>query len=263
MTKHANDATNNGLVSRSRRHSAVLMMGLTLALVGAEPAFAQATGIQTALESLIDMITGGVGKALAVLAIMGVTEANKVFLSRWIERLVRGGRTITTNEQRAIEQAITALGQLDRRDRSIGALIQFLDTTDPEGVASRLRRWAAGGALGWVFDNEGDAIGEGAQFLGYDMTDFLDNEEIRMPLMFYLFHRVEQMIDGRRIVVVIDEFWKALADEGFRDFVQNKLKTIRKQNGLMVFATQSPRDAISSPIAHTVIEQCGTQIRSM
>ncbi|MFD1488692.1 TrbC/VirB2 family protein [Ancylobacter vacuolatus] len=72
MTKHANDATNNGLVSRSRRHSAVLMMGLTLALVGAEPAFAQATGIQTALESLIAMITGGVGKALAVLAIMGV-----------------------------------------------------------------------------------------------------------------------------------------------------------------------------------------------
>ncbi|RTL99724.1 VirB4 family type IV secretion/conjugal transfer ATPase [Ancylobacter aquaticus] len=189
-----------------------------------------------------------------------LTEANKVFLSRWIERLVRGGRTITTNEQRAIEQAITALGQLDRRDRSIGALIQFLDTTDPEGVASRLRRWAAGGALGWAFDNDGDAIGEGAQFLGYDMTDFLDNEEIRMPLMFYLFHRVEQMIDGRRIVVVIDEFWKALADEGFRDFVQNKLKTIRKQNGLMVFATQSPRDAISSPIAHTVIEQCGTQI---
>ena len=189
-----------------------------------------------------------------------LTEANRVFLSRWIERLVRGGRAITTNEQRSIEQAIGALAQLDRRQRSLGALIQFLDTTDPEGVAARLRRWAAGGPLGWVFDNESDAIGEGAQFLGYDMTDFLDNEEIRVPLMFYLFHRVEQMINGQRIVVVIDEFWKALADEGFRDFVQNKLKTIRKQNGLMVFATQSPRDAIASPIAHTVIEQCGTQI---
>ncbi len=189
-----------------------------------------------------------------------LTPANKSFLARWIDRLVRIGRPVTAAEQRSIEQAINSMALLDRKDRSIGALIQFLDTTDPEGVAARLRRWAKGGALGWVFDNDDDAIGEGAQFIGYDMTDFLDNEEIRMPLMFYLFHRVEQMIDGRRILVVIDEFWKALADEGFRGFIQNELKTIRKKNGLMVFATQSPRDAIGSPIAHTIIEQCGTQI---
>ncbi|HWT56799.1 MAG TPA: transporter, partial [Rhizobium sp.] len=99
-----------------------------------------------------------------------------------------------------------------------------------------------------------------AKFIGYDMTDFLDNEEIRTPLMAYLFYRTEQLIDGRRIIIVIDEFWKALQDEGFRDLAQNKLKTIRKQNGLMLFATQSPRDAIVSPIAHTIIEQCPTQI---
>ena len=111
-----------------------------------------------------------------------------------------------------------------------------------------------------MFDNDTDEVGIGAKFLGYDMTDFLDNEEIRTPLMAYLFHRVEQLFDGRRIIIVIDEFWKALADEGFRDLAQNKLKTIRKQNGLMLFATQSPRDAINSPIAHTIIEQCPTQI---
>ncbi len=92
------------------------------------------------------------------------------------------------------------------------------------------------------------------------MTDFLDNEEIRSPLMAYLFYRVEQLIDGRRIVIVIDEFWKALQDDAFLDLAQNKLKTIRKQNGLMLFATQSPRDAINSLIAHTIIEQCPTQI---
>jgi len=136
----------------------------------------------------------------------------------------------------------------------------FLNNTDPEGIAARLRRWERGGPLGWVFDNQTDDIGIGAKFIGYDMTDFLDNEEIRTPLMAYLFFRIEQLIDGRRIIIVIDEFWKALQDEGFRDLAQNKLKTIRKQNGLMLFATQSPRDAIVSPIAHTIIEQCPTQI---
>ncbi len=46
----------------------------------------------------------------------------------------------------------------------------------------------------------------------------------------------------------------------FSDLANNKLKTIRKQNGLMVFATQSPADALRSRIAHTIIEQCPTQI---
>ena len=78
--------------------------------------------------------------------------------------------------------------------------------------------------------------------------------------MMYLFHRIEKLIDGRRMVIDIDEFWKALGDDAFRELAQDKLKTIRKQNGIMVFGTQSPRDAINSEIGHTIIEQCATQV---
>ena len=192
---------------------------------------------------------------------MELTPENKVFLAQWVNKLVGSkSRELSVAETRDIANAIDGLADLPVERRTIGALRTFLNNTDPEGVAARLRRWERGGPLGWVFDNDADEIGIGAKFLGYDMTDFLDNEEIRTPLMAYLFHRVEQLIDGRRIIIVIDEFWKALADEGFRDLAQNKLKTIRKQNGLMLFATQSPRDAINSPIAHTIIEQCPTQV---
>ncbi|MGN8021291.1 VirB4 family type IV secretion/conjugal transfer ATPase [Phyllobacterium sp. 22229] len=192
---------------------------------------------------------------------MELTPENKVFLAQWVTRLVSSKtRELSVSEVRDIAGAIDGLADLPVERRTIGALRTFLNNTDPEGIAARLRRWERVGPLGWVFDNEADEIGIGARFLGYDMTDFLDNEEIRTPLMAYLFHRVEQLIDGRRIIIVIDEFWKALADEGFRDLAQNKLKTIRKQNGLMLFATQSPRDAINSPIAHTIIEQCPTQV---
>ncbi|MGB3387706.1 MAG: VirB4 family type IV secretion system protein [Pseudaminobacter sp.] len=192
---------------------------------------------------------------------MELTPENKVFLAQWVTKFV-GSKTreLSVAETRDIANAIDGLADLPVERRSIGALRTFLNNTDPEGIASRLRRWERGGPLGWVFDNDADEIGIGAKFLGYDMTDFLDNEEIRTPLMAYLFHRVEQLIDGRRIIIVIDEFWKALSDEGFRDLAQNKLKTIRKQNGLMLFATQSPRDAINSAIAHTIIEQCPTQV---
>ncbi|MEK1944641.1 MAG: VirB4 family type IV secretion system protein [Ensifer adhaerens] len=206
-------------------------------------------------------LRNGAPTGCAPLKGLELTPQNKVFLSQWIAKLVGSkARELSVTEVRDIAGAIEGIADLSRDERTIGALRAFLDNTDPEGIAARLRRWEKGGPLGWVFDNEADDIGIGAKFLGYDMTHFLDNEEIRTPLMAYLFYRVEQLIDGRRIIIVVDEFWKALADEAFRDLAQNKLKTIRKQNGLMLFATQSPRDAIGSPIAHTIIEQCPTQL---
>ncbi len=211
-------------------------------------------------------LKNGVPTGCAPLKALDLTPENKVFLARWVGKLVSSGtRELTVTELRDISGAIDGLADLPADRRTIGALRTFLNNTDPEGIAARLRRWERGGPLGWVFDNVIEDIGFGdfggsGKFIGYDMTDFLDNEEIRTPLMAYLFHRVEQLIDGRRIIIVIDEFWKALQDEGFRGLAQNKLKTIRKQNGLMLFATQSPRDALNSPIAHTIIEQCPTQI---
>ncbi|MHC1550894.1 VirB4 family type IV secretion/conjugal transfer ATPase [Phyllobacterium sp. K27] len=206
-------------------------------------------------------LRNGTPTGCAPLKALELTAHNKVFLAQWIGKLAGSAkREPTVMELRDIAAAVDGLADLPMERRSIGALRTFLNNTDPEGIASRLRRWEREGPLGWVFDNDTDDIGIGAKFIGYDMTDFLDNEEIRTPLMAYLFFRIEQLIDGRRIIIVIDEFWKALQDESFRDLAQNKLKTIRKQNGLMLFATQSPRDAIVSPIAHTIIEQCPTQI---
>jgi type IV secretion system protein VirB4 len=111
-----------------------------------------------------------------------------------------------------------------------------------------------------VFDGETDAIALETRTVGFDITDFLDNPEIRSPLMMYLFHRVEELIDGRRLCIVIDEFWKALGDEAFRNLAQDGLKTYRKKNAFMVFGTQSPADVLRSEIAHTILEQCPTKI---
>ncbi|MDP2011542.1 MAG: transporter, partial [Phenylobacterium sp.] len=98
------------------------------------------------------------------------------------------------------------------------------------------------------------------RFVGFDITQVLDNDEVRTPVMMYLFHRLLSLVDGRRLVIDIDEFWKALGDEAFRGLAQDGLKTFRKQNAMMVFGTQSPADVLNSPIAHTILEQCATKI---
>ncbi|MCM2505660.1 VirB4 family type IV secretion/conjugal transfer ATPase [Aureimonas altamirensis] len=187
--------------------------------------------------------------------------ADHTFAVQWVSQLVkRDGRELSVTEQKDVENAIQQLRQLPQSERSLTALLQFLSSNDLEGTGARMERWLDGQSLGWVFDNEADVLDLDAHFMGFDMTDFLDNPAVRTPLMMYLFYRIERLIDGRRIVIDIDEFWKALGDSAFRDLAQNKLKTIRKQNGLMIFGTQSPRDAIASEIGYTIIEQCATKI---
>ena len=94
-----------------------------------------------------------------------------------------------------------------------------------------------------------------------DYTEVIDNPEVRTPVINYLIHRMESLIDGRRFIYVMDEFWKILDGEGgLKEFAKNKQKTIRKQNGLGIFATQSPEDALRSDISAALIEQTATMI---
>src|SRR5690606_37012632 len=127
---------------------------------------------------------------------------------------------------------------------------------------ARLRKWTAGNSLGWVFDNAEDTVDlSRANIIGFDYTDILDNAEIRVPVVRYLLHRLEGIIDGRRLVYVMDELWKSREGGGaLKDFARNKQKTTRKQNGLGIFATQSPKDALASDSAATLGEQTATLV---
>jgi type IV secretion system protein VirB4 len=189
------------------------------------------------------------------------SPANRAFLSRLVRVLVsRPNETLTVPEIRSIDEAVLALEALPRERRSLSALRSLLGQSDATGVGARLDRWTREGPLGWALDGEDDALSLEARFTGFDMTDVLDHAEVRTPMMLYLFHRITQQVDGRRLVLDIDEFWKVLGDGAFTDLAQDGLKTWRKQNALMVFGTQSPADALRSPIAHTILEQCATKI---
>ncbi|MDZ4053246.1 MAG: VirB4 family type IV secretion/conjugal transfer ATPase [Phenylobacterium sp.] len=196
------------------------------------------------------------------------TKPNLMFLKQFVCALVGSGEAgVTHGDEVEIENALEAMMlHIDKSDRRLSTLIQSLpDPYDPDRshptVASRLRKWTADGELGWLFDNATDALDLSTHRLyGFDVTEFLDNPETRSAVMMYLVYRTEGMIDGRRFIYVFDEFWKALADPYFEDLAKNKQKTIRKQNGIFVFATQEPGDALESPIAKTLVQQCATFI---
>ena len=198
---------------------------------------------------------------LAPLKALDASPENLKFLKQLVIGLITTpGEVLSNDVERRLDQGLAAIMQLAPEHRSLSELRAFLGQSDSEGPGARLDKWCAGRSLGWVLDNEADKIELNASFLGFDMTAVLDDDVTRGPVMSYLYHRIEALVDGRRLIVAIDEFWKALADPEFRDLVNDKLKTIRKLNGAVVLATQSPRDALSSPISHSIIEQCPTQI---
>lgn len=190
------------------------------------------------------------------------TEANLSFLEMLIKQLAKkSNEPLTTQDERDIAKGLDGIMKLPKPLRRMTQFLQFLNPTDLNGIYYRLEKYTAGNSLGWLFDNETDNLDFTASSLfGFDMTELLDNDEIRTPALYYLMYSMESVIDGRRFVCFMDEFWKLLLDDIFEDFAQNKLKVIRKQNGFLVFGTQSPRDTLNSPIAHTIIEQCPTQI---
>jgi type IV secretion system protein VirB4 len=194
-----------------------------------------------------------------------VTPANIEFLKGWLRVLVRGAAGLSAREEADLDHALHGTLALEAPERRLSRLIEFTDATRPEGVHARLARWCegTGGDYAWVFDNGTDTLaatlGERA-LLGFDVTAFLDNEAVRAPLTLYLFHLVRALIDGRRFVCWGDEFSRLLADSAFEQFAKDGLKVWRKLNGVFCAATQSPSDALASPISRTIIEQTATKI---
>lgn len=186
---------------------------------------------------------------------------NRDFLAGWLREMVTPeSGELSPQELYQLNQALEAVMRLPQPMRSLAAVRSQLDQTNVDGIGAQLERWTSSGEFGWVFDNAEDTLRLDARLMGFDMTDFLENDAIRPPLMAYLFHRLDDIVDGNPVIIDIDEFWKALGDPAFRAFARDGLKTYRKRNALMMFGTQSPADALRSDISETIVEQCPTKI---
>ena len=223
---------------------------------GAEP-FIRAIG------GRYDVISPGTPTGFNPLSLAD-TPANRAFLADWLAQLLTTDGVALDSEDRAtIADAVDAnyaqpFGH--RRLRYLRELFRGRRRPSAGDLAARLGAWCEGGEHAWLFDNEDDRLDVDSRIVGFDMTKVLDSPTIRTPAMMYLFHRIEQRLDGSPAIIVVDEGWKALDDPAFLRRIKDWEKTIRKRNGLVGFCTQSASDALESRIASAIIEQAATQI---
>ncbi len=223
---------------------------------GAEP-FIRAIG------GRYDVISPGEPTGFNPLALAD-NPANRSFLAEWVGQLLTTeGETLDSEDRAMIADAIDAnFAQpvTHRRLRYLRELFRGARRPSAGDLASRLSAWCEGGDHAWLFDNATDQLDIETRILGFDMTKLLDSPAIRIPAMMYLFHRLEQRLDGNPALIVVDEGWKVLDDPVFVRRIKDWEKTIRKRNGVVGFCTQSASDALDSRIASAIIEQAATQI---
>lgn len=191
---------------------------------------------------------------------MEATEKNVAFMNRMVKQLMASrGITANTDDVKIIHNSIEGLLKLDYEHRTISNLIDGV----PQGsnVEKGLESWVSGGASGWVFDNENDTLNLNCNIVGFDMTEILDDDSVRTPIVMYLFHRMNtDFIDGSPCIVPMDEFWKLINDPVFAPEVKDQAKTIRKRDGFTLGSTQEPDDLVDSPIGKTIVNSSVTQI---
>lgn len=195
------------------------------------------------------------------------TAQNRKFIKAWIHELLNHDQYgISYKDEVELDQAIDIIFKHNQKDRRLSVFVQALpnpinDDNERPSVNQRLAKWHSTGEYAWIFDNQEDTLDVTKyNVYGFDVTHFLELPELRAVIVMYLTYRTQQMIDGRPFVYFFDEFWRLVQDQHFQNLFENKLKTIRKENGICIYASQEPNDALKSPIAKTMVSQCATQI---
>lgn len=182
--------------------------------------------------------------------------AERGWAAEWISALLaREKIAITPEVKDHLWSALGSLASAPLGERTLTGLSVLLQST---ALKRALQPYCLGGSFGRLLDAEAERLGDGA--VQVFETEGLIGTGAASAVLAYLFHRIEARLDGRPTLLIVDEGWLALDDEDFAGQLREWLKTLRKKNASVVFATQSLSDIDGSLIAPAIIESCPTRL---
>lgn len=178
---------------------------------------------------------------------------------------------VSADEERHIKLAVdTLMNQVDFANRNFSVLLQNIPhLMNEDSLRQRLARWcrSENGRFSWCLDNPVNKFNPDNFYkVGFDLTDVLkDNYAPTEPILTYMFYLRELMMDrvaasNGILCTVVEEFWWPTRFEATQEFILKILKTDRKRGGWIVLTSQSPEDAINSPIFAAIVQQTPTKI---
>ncbi len=211
-----------------------------------------------AMEGRYLRVRSGEDSGLNPLRGLSAEPADQAFLVKWVRALIQLDETVKVEpeDEARIARGVATIMRRRPGLRSLAGLRQFLGWHSRAGAG--LERWCRGGSLGWVFDGEADEIDLSANIVGFDLTDILKDETIVTPAALYLLHRISTVMDGRRLILALDEFRKYVMHAQFRELVEDYLLTARKRNALAILVTQEPVHVLKGTFGATLVDACQT-----
>jgi type IV secretion system protein VirB4 len=202
-----------------------------------------------------------IGSGLAPLKRLTAEPEDLAFLSGLLRACIStpAAYELTPEEDRRLGIGLRHVMSGPPEERNLSEVRAFLGTAR-DGAGARLEKWCRGGEYGWIIDCDRDIVDLSGKVIGFDQSNILNDPIASGAVMATLFHYTGKLVDGRRLLFLLDEVWNALKIEQFNAEIENGLRTWRKYNSPILIATQGVRSALDSPIGHVIREQCPTQI---
>lgn len=216
------------------------------------------SGVQatTAGRSGLHFAVAGEGaRAFAPLQFLQ-TRGDRAWAMEWVDMLLGLNDLHTSAEQRN-EIARAVLNMHETGARSLSELLLTLQDADMRAV---LEQYTVRGSMGHLLDANDDGLAL-SDFSVFEVEELMAlGDRFALPVLWYLFRRVERSLQGQPAAILIDEAWLMLGHPVFREKIRNWLKVLRKANCLVLLATQSLSDAARSGILDVLTESCATKL---
>ena len=186
------------------------------------------------------------------------SEEERAWAEEWIASLMELQQfTVMPAHRNAIHTAMLTLAANPPHLRS---LTSFYHVVQDREIKEAIQHYTVQGAMGWLLDADSDSLNL-SRFMVFEVEDLMNmGDKNLVPVLTYLFRRIEKALDGSPTILVLDEAWIMLGHPTFRAKIREWLKTMRKMNCCVILATQSLSDARNSGILDVLAESCPTKI---
>lgn len=184
------------------------------------------------------------------------TQADRAWAMEWVDNILALNGVYTTPTQRnEIGYAILSMYKSQSKTMS-----EFTLLIQDEVLREALKQYTIDGLMGHLVDAERDGLGI-SDFMTFEIGHLMElGEKFALPVLLYLFRRIEQSLDGRPTVIFMDEVWLMLAHPVFKAKIAEYLVSIAKLNCIIVMSTQQVSHAANSGILDVIVESTATKI---
>ena len=184
------------------------------------------------------------------------SRSYRAWAADWIDTILALNGLKTTAQQRN-SIAETLLSMYENGGKT---LTDFTHAIQDNQIRETLQQYTVDGSMGYLLDAEDDGLSL-SDFSVFEIEDLMNlDDKYALPVLLYLFQRIEMSLTGDPTVIFLDEAWLLLAHPVFKEKIREWLKVLRKANTLVFMATQSISDAVKSGILDVLIESTATKI---